>query len=530
VSSDGSSLIATFSTESKSLIQSWNLESRQATSPWIEGAPLRLLSKSKDGHLIATSRGVSTSRGHLLNFWSVVGGRNVGVPIRIDGFTGPGTFSPDGSVFAIASHTNPMEDFADVTSLQFWRTQDGEPAIPTTSWSGDPGIIRYDPTGRLLVLSLDNRLHFLESRTGRPTAPPISHRGQITSAHFSPDGRFVCTTDGSMNMYVYETERGQPVVVPVIHPEKVRQAIFTPDNKRIVTSCGDGLIRFWDLTAELGPVDELAVRAQLLAGHAIDETGALAPLSTRDFEKQWARWIAMRADVLPEVPESLIEPDLPVPRDTDWMESELLVVASAAAKTPTDTMAAMRLASLQVWLGKEIEHEATCEGLLRTAMATKNAEVAERVAKICSLRPVGNILIREAAVKSGRKAVERGAASQNLPWYQMALGMAEYRADNHGAAEKTLLTAVEGAVRIANPEWIYHIGGTARFYLAMSQFKQGRQREARQTFDQTTARMNPLPTLGENPLAGEYAHDDMILWLAYKEARSMLADSVSSEP
>jgi hypothetical protein len=34
--------------------------------------------------------------------------------------------------------------------------------------------------------------------------------------------------------------------------------------------------------------------------------------------------------------------------------------------------------------------------------------------------------------------------------------------------------------------------------------------------------MKPLPADDKNPLAGEANHDDLILWLACKEARALL--------
>ena len=34
--------------------------------------------------------------------------------------------------------------------------------------------------------------------------------------------------------------------------------------------------------------------------------------------------------------------------------------------------------------------------------------------------------------------------------------------------------------------------------------------------------MKPLPTDENNPLAGDADHDDLILWLAYKEAKAMI--------
>jgi hypothetical protein len=54
----------------------------------------------------------------------------------------------------------------------------------------------------------------------------------------------------------------------------------------------------------------------------------------------------------------------------------------------------------------------------------------------------------------------------------------------------------------------------------MSLFKQGKAEEARRLALEAAAKMKPLPKDDEAPLAG--GADDLILWLAYKEARARL--------
>ena len=39
---------------------------------------------------------------------------------------------------------------------------------------------------------------------------------------------------------------------------------------------------------------------------------------------------------------------------------------------------------------------------------------------------------------------------------------------------------------------------------------------------QAASKMRPLPTDQSNPLAPNSSHDDLILWLAYKEATALL--------
>ena len=56
----------------------------------------------------------------------------------------------------------------------------------------------------------------------------------------------------------------------------------------------------------------------------------------------------------------------------------------------------------------------------------------------------------------------------------------------------------------------------------MSLFQQGKKDEAQKLATAAAAKMKPLPADEQNPLAGDATHDDLILWLAYKEAMAMI--------
>ena len=53
-------------------------------------------------------------------------------------------------------------------------------------------------------------------------------------------------------------------------------------------------------------------------------------------------------------------------------------------------------------------------------------------------------------------------------------------------------------------------------------FLTGKPEEARQLATQAAAKMKPLPKDAKNPLAGGGNEDDLILWLAYREAKDAI--------
>ena len=106
----------------------------------------------------------------------------------------------------------------------------------------------------------------------------------------------------------------------------------------------------------------------------------------------------------------------------------------------------------------------------------------------------------------------------------MTLGMAEYRGGNYAAAEEALLAAAK-----ANPNNA-SATGIAAFYRAMSLHRQGKRDEARQLARAAAAKMKPLPRDENNPPADDAYWDDLILWLAYKEANALIRFDATPPP
>jgi hypothetical protein len=94
--------------------------------------------------------------------------------------------------------------------------------------------------------------------------------------------------------------------------------------------------------------------------------------------------------------------------------------------------------------------------------------------------------------------------------------MPEYRSGNYAAADAALLAAAK-----AGPTHVQATGASG-LYRAMSLFRQGKTDEARKLATEAVAKMRPLPANEQCPLAGGAHHNDLILWLGYKEAKALL--------
>jgi hypothetical protein len=199
----------------------------------------------------------------------------------------------------------------------------------------------------------------------------------------------------------------------------------------------------------------------------------------------------------------------------------LPLLVEASLRNPDDTVLAMKVAALQVWFGRIADHAATSQRMLSWAADTASAEVAERVSKLASIRPEADAPRREAALVLARKGVELGKGLTGAPWNQLSLGMAEYRSGHYAAAAEALATAARTAPMALGNVEPTHIELTANFYRAMTLFHQVKPAEARALFSATEAKMKPLPADDRNPLVEQ---DELIIWLACKEAKALLAE------
>jgi tetratricopeptide (TPR) repeat protein len=179
---------------------------------------------------------------------------------------------------------------------------------------------------------------------------------------------------------------------------------------------------------------------------------------------------------------------------------------------------ALTLAQWQTWAGQEADYQATCRRLLQQAEATNQTITAERAALAYCLRPSTDAALLTKVLDLTQRALEPGKSNSPLPWYQLCLGLAQYRSGQYAAAERTLAAA--------EPALSGHdeLEGTTRLFRAMSLFRQDRPEEARRLFSQAAAQMPPMPKDESKPLVegSPFPRDLLFWWMAYKEAKALI--------
>src|SRR5262249_47933229 len=149
--------------------------------------------------------------------------------------------------------------------------------------------------------------------------------------------------------------------------------------------------------------------------------------------------------------------------------------------------------------------------------ATADPTVAERTAKVGLLpgEPTGDLARLTALAEL---AVTKGAGMPDLPWYQLARGMAAHRDGRNELAAEWLRKS-----RATTPT---DSGDTAApLSLAVSEHRLGRVEEARRLLDQVRPRLDAVASSGD---FGAGWPDWLICQLARREAESLILHTPAS--
>lgn len=214
------------------------------------------------------------------------------------------------------------------------------------------------------------------------------------------------------------------------------------------------------------------------------------------------------------------------PRPKHPLVSTMRKLEEKLAENPEDTILAIRLAANQVCLEDQKGYERTCRLMLNWAADTKDSTAAERVAKVASIGKLTDAESRAQAYHLAKRSIELvGDNLEYKGWAYLAAGMTAFRAGKHEDANKFLQTLKDAAGKTDRISPTCLVTGECYRAMARSQLaKSPAERANAVTILEMASELMPAHTKNEDRIQiNGTNHDDLIIWLAYREARALLS-------
>jgi WD40 repeat protein/Flp pilus assembly protein TadD/ribosomal protein S27E len=263
----------------------WNVNDGQSKMTFRVGSPV--ITAAFDNF---RRRVVTVSEDSSVRLWDIGTGKPIGSVMRHEGNMRSVSFSPDYKYLATAGGDR---------TARVWDANMGEPVAALKHPNSVLSAKFLPESGRLITMA-DNGIARVWEVPGAKLAlvplhhsfPVIAHaaisRGEtflVTSAGDRPFGPVPAVRRGEARMWDLET--GTLLAPPMRHNDRVIHASIDPESRLVATASYDHTGRIWDISPDDRPVQDLALLAQLLSAHGIDEVGGFVPLERKLIQDRW---------------------------------------------------------------------------------------------------------------------------------------------------------------------------------------------------------------------------------------------------
>lgn len=199
-------------------------------------AAINMISISPNVRMLATASADRTAR-----LWDLKTGAPLSEPMELGGEVKWVSFSPDGLWVTVGG-----ADAAGKGITRVWTAVERRPL--SLALNHDTPILQamFNRAGdRVLTVADDRTVRVWDVATGQLVGNPMKHDYRITTAIFSPDGKFVATASDRYAR-VWDAETGVSVGQPMAHDRQVNTVSFRKDGQVLLTASDDGTARLWN--------------------------------------------------------------------------------------------------------------------------------------------------------------------------------------------------------------------------------------------------------------------------------------------
>jgi serine/threonine protein kinase/WD40 repeat protein len=390
----------------------------------------RGIAASRDGQVVAQSMWAGYGMESFAGGWILQPNATAPHWVNAGKTTGWCSVSPDGRWVAFGDDFHYAEVFETATgkSLRKWD-------------AGPPNLCRFSPDGRWLITAVDNGRVYA---TGTWKPGPQLGAGEPTDA--TSELVVMAQTNGIYRLV--ELATGRELAQLEDPEENSRPAVFTPDGAKLIVAAMNGL-RVWDLRRIRGELTKLSLDWDAppltVASRGTDATPlAAVPLSIHvdlgaSNYVRLSQWDNAAGDYA----------------HIDW------------SRPQRDD--AFIYACLLLIRGENEAYDRFCQDMIQRAAETKDPFEAYVLARSCAIAP-------KSPVDSARAVqwANQALASEHLPWFFHALGLAQYRAGQFDQALQSFTKANVKTWSCSELNW---------FGLALVDYRLGHPDEARQCLD-----------------------------------------------
>jgi WD40 repeat protein len=267
-----------------------NLRIWDAQTGKLAGKPLKqdhainVLRFNTEGRQLLAAGGLPNRRFGAAQVWDITTSTPFSPPLKIDGAVHDAAFSPDSKTFVTGAFE--LELWNSETAKKLWTA----PVFEVTTQ------LAFSRDGRrVLARQLGgSSARLYDSQTGEPITPKLSHREELNSSIFSPDGRLVltCSNDGTARLWDSATglSLGPTRMLRTSNAFNNGLGCFAPDGRSIFLRDGDTIER-WEITPAIeGSPERIRLAIEAATRQALDKFGGDYLLSTSLLNREPDPW------------------------------------------------------------------------------------------------------------------------------------------------------------------------------------------------------------------------------------------------
>jgi WD40 repeat protein/serine/threonine protein kinase len=131
-------------------------------------------------------------------------------------------------------------------AVEVWDVAAGKRAFEPLEFPSELGAASISPDSTLLMVASESSAKFYKLNDGSPAGGDLPVPG-LWHAAYSPDGRWIATSNGEGTAQLWDTASREAVGPALTHRGPVTRVVFSPDSKHLLTLCADRTARLWDV-------------------------------------------------------------------------------------------------------------------------------------------------------------------------------------------------------------------------------------------------------------------------------------------